>query len=247
MPVKKNSNGHENGVMGAVSEMPMNKTRILVADDHPLVREALTAIISRRGDFICCGEAANTVETQRAVALLKPDLILLDFWLDQGDGLELIKTLKSQSPSLRILVVSQSDEALCAEQALRAGAHGFVKKEEPAGEILTAIQTVLAGEFYVSPKVSGGALPKLVENGSQNGNSRVECLTDRELQVLRLLGEGLGTRKIADELNLSFKTVETHRENIKHKLGLSDAGELVRYAAFSSRNKMSSSSAKVAA
>jgi len=230
MSGKKNSNGHENRVVGAVSEMPMNKTRILVADDHPLVREALAAIIGRQTNFIHCGEATSAIETQKAVALHKPDLVLLDLWMDNRDGLELIKDLTSQFPSVRILVLSQCDEALYADRVLRAGARGFVMKEQTASEIVAAIQVVLAGELYIGPKVPVRALHKPVENKPQNGSPGAECLTDRELQVLRLLGAGMSTRKIAEGLQVSFKTVETHRENIKHKLGLSDAMELVHFA-----------------
>ena len=232
--------------MVAVSEIPMNKTRILVADDHPLVREALAAVIKRQSHFIHCGEAGTASETLKAVALHKPDLVLLDLWMDNKDGLELIKELKSQIPSLRILVFSQSDEALYAERALRAGASGFVMKEQTAKEIVAAIETVLAGELYVSPKVAACALHKLLETKPQNRSPRVECLTNRELQVLRLLATGMSTRKIADELHVSFKTVETHRENIKHKLGLSDAVELVRYAANWGRGLKPSTTAKIA-
>jgi len=216
--------------MGAVSDKTLKKIRILVADDHPLVREALMSVINRHGDFICCGEAASTAETHKAVALHKPDLVLLDLWLDKGDGLELIKTLTSQYPSLRILVLSQFEEAVYAERALRAGARGYVMKEQASREVVAAMQKVLAGELYVSPKMTAIALQKLIEPKTRNGAGRVEGLTDRELQVFELLGAGMSTRRIADSLCLSFKTIETHRENIKHKLGLHDATELAHCA-----------------
>jgi DNA-binding NarL/FixJ family response regulator len=211
-------------------------------DDHPLLREALAAVINRQSDFVCCGEAGSAIETQKAVSVLQPDLVLLDLWLNGGDGLELIKALKSQFPSLHILVLSQFDEALYAERALRAGALGYVMKEQPSKEVLAAIRTVLGGEIYVSPRVAARVLHKAIETKRENRNGRVENLTDRELQVLQLLGAGMSTRKIADELTLSFKTVETHRENIKRKLGLGDAVELVRYAAEWVRGQSFSSS-----
>lgn len=235
---KKNSGDQPNG--GGMPGTSAGKTRILVADDHPLVREALIAIIDRQADFVCCGEASSTAETQKATTLLKPDLILLDLWLDDGDGLALIRTLTKQYPGLRILVISQSEGTLPAEQALRAGACGFVMKEQPAAEILAAIRTVLAGGCYVSPKAAP-TKDKPVENGT----SPVGRLTDRELQVLRLLGAGMGTRKIAGELGLSSKTVESHRENIKHKMGLSDSQGLLHYATYWSRNLQPSKAAQV--
>ena len=220
------------GIVEIIPKATAGTVRILVADDHPLVREALVAIINRQSDFVCCGEATSTIETLKAAARLKPDLILLDLWLGDGDGLELIRSLKEQNPALRVLVISQSEGTLPAEQTLGAGACGFVMKEQSAAEILAAIRTVLAGGLYVSPKVAD----RLTEKPVQNGASPVGCLTGRELQILHLLGAGLGTRQIAGQLSLSSKTVESHRENIKHKMGLSNARDLLRYATHWSRN-----------
>ena len=217
--------------MGAVSEKTLNRIRILVVDDHPLVREALSAVINRHPEFVCCGEAASAAETLKAVAAHSPDLVLLDLWLDKGDGLELIKTLRLQHPALRILVLSQFEESVYAERALRAGARGYVMKEQASKEVVAAMQKVLAGELYVSPKMAAIALHKLVEPKNRNGAGSIEGLTDRELQIFELLGAGMSTRRIADSLSLSFKTIETHRENIKHKLGLRDAAELTHSAA----------------
>jgi DNA-binding NarL/FixJ family response regulator len=228
--------------MGAMATKSGDKTRILVVDDHPLLREALASVINRQKDFVCCGVAGSALEAQKAVSILQPDLVLLDLWLNGGDGLELIKSFKSQFPSLQILVLSQFDEALYAERSLRAGALGYVMKEQPSKEVLAAIRTVLGGEIYVSPRVAARVLHKACEMKRENRNGRVENLTDRELQVLQLLGAGMSTRKIADELTLSFKTVETHRENIKRKLGLGDAVELIRYAADWVRGQSFSSS-----
>jgi DNA-binding NarL/FixJ family response regulator len=201
-----------------------------VADDHPVVREGLASVIKKQSDFIYCGGASSVSETYEQVKALRPDLVLLDLWLGGGDGLELIKSLKSQFPLLRILVISFSDEAVYTERALRAGAMGYVTKTQPTSELLTAIRTVLVNEIYVSPTAARLLLHKSVGLKRENTKRGTELLTDRELQVLQLLGSGLSTRKIAEELGVSFKTVETHRENLKHKLQLGDAVELVSYA-----------------
>ncbi len=207
------------------------QTRVMVVDDHPLVREGLQAMISRQPDLICCGEADSAAGTQEAIESCKPDLLLLDLRLRSDDGLELVKALIARFPSLRILVISQFDEALYAERALRAGARGYVMKEQVTDEVLNAIRTILAGELYVSPRIAALALHKMIETRPAAPRGGLESLTDRELQVFQLLGAGLSTRHIATKLHLSFKTVETHRENIKHKLGLPDAAELARRAA----------------
>ena len=203
------------------------KSRIFVADDHPVLREALASVINREVDLTCCGGAGTAADTQKGVANEKPDAILLDLCLDSNDGLELIKTLRSQFPSLRILVLSQLDETIYAERTLRAGANGYVMKEETTGGILKAIRTVLAGDIYVSPKIAAQAVNNMSGGRNKTG---VECLTNRELQVFRLLGDGMGTRKIATEMGLSIKTIESHRENIKRKLGVTEASRLVHYA-----------------
>jgi len=207
------------------------KTRIPVADDHPLFREGLVQLINRERDLVCCGETDSAPATQTAIAAQKPDLLVLDLRLKQGDGLELIKALKTHFPDLPVLVLSQHDETLYAERALRAGARGYVMKEEATEEVLNAMRTILKGELYVSRKMSVVVLQKLVGSPSATSGRQIERLSDRELQVFQMLGSGMSTRQVAAQLHLSFKTVETHRENIKHKLGLRDSAELVRHAA----------------
>src|SRR5205814_3515260 len=209
---------------------PAKKPRVLVADDHPLFREGLVQLINRETDLCCCGETDTVAATQTAVASLKPDLLVLDLRLKDGDGLELIKTLKSRFPKLAILVVSQHDETLYAERALRAGAMGYVMKEEAAEEVRLAVRTLLKGDLFVSRKMSVLALHKLLNNVADSRGNYIERLTDRELQVFQLLGAGKGTADIAGELKLSPKTIETHRENIKHKLGLRNAVDLLCHA-----------------
>jgi DNA-binding NarL/FixJ family response regulator len=206
------------------------KTRVLIVDDHPIVRDGFSNLIKRQRDLVPCGEAGTVAETFEAVEKLHPDLVLLDLWLGGGDGLDLIKSLKARFPTLRILVISFSDESMYAARSLRAGALGYVMKSQPAKEILTAIRTVLANELYMSPAVASSLVSSSVGlvRGKQDKSS--ELLTDRELQILQLLGAGQSTRKIAESLGVSFKTIEAHRDNIKHKLGLKDAAELVHYA-----------------
>jgi DNA-binding NarL/FixJ family response regulator len=206
------------------------KTRIVVVDDHPMMRNSLIQLIEQQGDLICCGEAGSVAETQTVVAKQKPDLAILDLRLKNADGLELIKSLKAQFPKLKILVLSQCEGAIYAERALRAGALGYLDKEQAADEVLNAIRTVVAGSVYVTRGLAAMLLQNFVGSPSKLPRRDASPLTDRELHVLELLGSGMSTREIAGALNLSFKTVETHRENIKHKLGLRGASALIRYA-----------------
>lgn len=216
--------------MSHAPKPPSGKARILVVDDHPLFREGVRQLIDRQNDLVCCGEAGTVAATTEAVAQLKPDLLLLDLRLGSGDGLDLIKSLRAQAPTLAILVISQFDELHYAERALRAGARGYLMKEEATEEVLSAMRVILAGDRYVSRRMTPRLLDRLLEGPSARTESRVDCLSDRELQVFQLLGSGMSTRAIAESLNLSFKTIETYRENVKHKLGLSGATDLIRTA-----------------
>jgi len=206
------------------------KARIFIVDDHPLVREGLRQIINRQDDLECCGEAEGVVAAQKQLSLLKPDLVTVDLRLQNGDGMELLKIIRAQRTGMRMLVISQCDETLYAERTLKAGARGYVMKERATEEVLTAIRTIINGGIYVSPRIAALTMTNMVGSGSVKSGRDVSNLSDRELQILQLLGAGLGTRKVADRLFLSVKTVETHRENIKHKLGLANAAELIRYA-----------------
>ena len=212
-------------------EKPKSKARVLVADNHPIVRAGLVGLINLQDDLICAGEAGNGSDTKTAAAKLKPDLVILDLQLKGGGGLELIKSLKAQFPELRILVLSQSEALLHAERALRAGACGYLLKDQPAEEVLRAIRAVLSGQVFLSRGTAAEVLHQIVARGTKAPRPSVDCLTDRELHILHLLGLGRSTRAIASELNLSFKTIETHRENIKRKLGLRGAAQLLHYAA----------------
>lgn len=206
------------------------KTRILVVDDHPLFREGVVRMIDRQSHLICCGEADTVESAKEAVIECNPDMVIMDLRLGSGDGLELIKSVRAQVANLPILVLSQSDEGFYAERALRAGANGYLMKAEATEEVLTAIRTVLSGELYVSRRMSVLVLHKLLDRRTEQRQIGVENLTDRELQVFQSLGAGLSTRQIAQQLHLSVKTIETYRENIKHKLALLTGAELVRAA-----------------
>lgn len=206
------------------------KARILVVDDHPLLREGVSQLINRQPDLEVCGEADSVQTAFAAVERTKPNVILLDLRLGHGDTLELIKSIKARYPDVYILMLSQYDETTYVERTLRAGADGYVIKQEAAEEVLAAIRTVLAGEMYVSRKLAVLVLHKLLSKKNTTKGPTVESLTDRELQVFQLIGSGLTTRQIAAELRLSVKTIEAHREKIKSKLGLRNASELVHSA-----------------
>jgi DNA-binding NarL/FixJ family response regulator len=207
------------------------KAEILIVDDQPLVREGLIRIINREKDLNCCCAIESIVAARDQLTVCKPDLVLMDILLPDGCGLDFIKQLGQEHPSLPVLVVSQCDEALYAERALKAGARGFLMKNHAASGIPAAIRAVLAGQFHVSPKVAALALHQMAGRKSGFQRDGLGNLTDRELQIFQLLGAGVNSRDIAAKLHLSIKTVETHRENMKRKLKLSSAAELIRYSA----------------
>jgi len=207
------------------------KTRILVVDEHPLLRYGIVAFINGQPDMIACGEADCIPGARSKIAECKPQLLLTALRLGTGDSLEFVKALKAEYPSLLILVYSAFEEAIFAERALRAGANGYLMKKAAKEEMVTAIRDVLRGQIYVSRDLAMRAFQKSLETRSQDRllgrTTRVENLSDREMHVFQLIGSGLGTKKIAHALNLSVKTIETHRENIKRKLGLNSGRQLV--------------------
>lgn len=209
------------------------KTRVFVAADHPFLRVGLTHLINKEADLTVCGEAETVAAVRSGLEKARPDLLLTDLCLGDGDGLDMSKSLKAQFPNLPILVLSQQDETLFAERTLRAGAHGYIMKERATQDVLEGIRTILAGELFVSRKVAALAMRKLVGGGpdaAEAAGTEVSGLSDHELQVFRLLGAGKGTKDIADALKLSPKTIETYRENIKHKLDLTNATALIHRA-----------------
>jgi DNA-binding NarL/FixJ family response regulator len=204
--------------------------RILIVDDHPVFRRGIAALITEQVDLTVCGEAENAPTALDAMRRLKPDLALLDISMPGANGIELIKLMLAEHPKLPILILSMHDESLYALRALRAGAKGYVMKAEAMTQVIAAIRKVLGGAIYVSPRFSERLVFKAIQSLEGGMGSPVDHLSDRELEVLQLLGKGFGTREIANELHLSVKTIETHRAHIKEKLGFKDAGEMVRFA-----------------
>ena len=207
-----------------------NKKRILIVDDHPMMRQGLAQLIGDEADLTVCGEAEKASQALTAVGKLKPDLVLADISLPDKSGLELIKDLRAIQPGLVVLVISMHDESLYAERVLRAGGRGYIMKQEGGKKLMAAIRQVLSGQIYVSEKISARILEGFSGQRAAAGSSPVDKLSDRELEVFQLIGEGIGTREIATQLHLSVKTVEVHRAHIKEKLGLNTAPELVRFA-----------------
>ena len=207
-----------------------SKTLILVVDDHPMMRQGLAALINNEPDLTVCCEAESAGQAMDAIALRKPDLVLADITLPDKSGLELIKDIQAMHPGLRVLVVSMHDESLYAERVLRAGGRGYVMKQEGGKRLMEGIRRVLAGDVYVSDKMSKRILEIFTGQRSTSTGSPVERLTDREFEVFQLIGEGKATRDIAGKLHLSVKTVEVHRLHIKEKLELTDSTSLIRYA-----------------
>jgi DNA-binding NarL/FixJ family response regulator len=206
------------------------KKRIFILDDHPMMRQGLAQLINDEPDLVVAGEAATARQALDLVMARKPDLVLLDISLPDKNGLELIKDLHAVNPEVLMLAVSMHDEALYAERVLRAGARGYIMKQEGGKELLAAVRQVLQGQIYVSAKISARILEIFSGQRQEGAGSPVERLSDREFEVFQLIGEGKGTREIAVHLTLSVKTVEVHRANIKEKLRLKTATDLVRYA-----------------
>lgn len=206
--------------------------RVLIVDDHPAVREALALRIAAQADLEVCGEAADPQEALRIAETAEPDVAVVDIALRSGDGLDLIRRLKARNNAFRAIVWSMYSEQLYAERALRAGAMGYITKEQATGKIIEAIRQVLDGKIYLGPVMTEKLLKRAVgQTSPELPPSPVETLSNRELEVLRLIGEGVKTAEIARQLNLSVKTVETYRIRIRQKLDLGDGAELARYAA----------------
>ena len=203
--------------------------KILIVDDHPSVREGLALRISLHADLEVCGEAESEDQAVALVKQLKPDLVLVDISLKSGHGLELIKRIRSMDPTIKVLVISGFQESLYAERACRAGAMGYLNKQESSERMIEAIRTLLGGERFLSPEISRRLISQAL-GSSHEKKTPIEQLTDRELEIFRMIGEGLSTGLIANRLFLSTHTIDTHRENIKRKLTLNSAAELSRAA-----------------
>jgi len=205
------------------------KIKILLVDDHPLVREGLANLIHQQLDLEVCGEAASEPQALQMIASTGPDVAVVDITLENGSGLELIKNIKAMHPGVAMLALSMHDESLFAERALRAGARGYLMKREAAKKVIQGIRAVLAGQLFVSEKITAMMAERFVE-GRTTPSSPMAQLSDRELEVFQLLGRGQTTRQIADHLHVGFKTVQAYSARIKEKLQLANATELLRAA-----------------
>ena len=208
----------------------IRKKLVFVVDDHPLLRQGLALLINREPDLAVCGEAEEAPDALRAIATRQPDILIADISLNGPDGLDLLKTIRTLYPDLPVLVLSMHDESIYAERALRARANGYIMKQEATEKVLVAVRRILGGDIYLSDRMANKLLHQYISGASPDVNSQLSALSDRELEVFRLIGEGRSTRQIAEKLHLSMKTVETYQAHIKKKLSLRTGRELVQHA-----------------
>jgi DNA-binding NarL/FixJ family response regulator len=206
------------------------RSTVFIVDDHPIVRQGLALLINREPDLAVCGDAEEAHSALRLIETMRPDLAVVDISLNGPDGLDLLKTLRTRDPNLPVLILSMLDELLYAERALRAGASGYIMKQEATEKVLVAIRRILGGQIYLSDRMADKMLHRFVGDAPPHDRSPIADLTDRELEVFRLIGGGHGTRQIAEELHLSVKTVESYQAHIKEKLLLKNSRELVQRA-----------------
>jgi DNA-binding NarL/FixJ family response regulator len=219
--------------IGNVETVMTNKskaTQVVVIDDHPILRQGISQLINQERDLAVCGEAGDVPSGLRFLEAHKCDIILLDISLNGKSGIEFLKDIKVQHPKIPVIILSMHDENIYASRALRAGASGYIMKQAAAEKVIEAIRTVLKGEVYLSEKMKAKILNQLVAGKTTTFTSPIEQLSDRELEVFTLLGQGHGTRAISEKLHLSVKTVESHRAHIKEKLKLKSAMELIHNA-----------------
>ncbi|MGC1359807.1 MAG: response regulator transcription factor [Silvibacterium sp.] len=201
-----------------------------MVDDHPLLRQGLALLINREQDLAVCGEAEEAQAAMMAIAGKQPDILIADISLNGPDGLDLLKSLRTLYPDLPVLILSMHDESIYAERALRARANGYIMKQEATEKVLVAVRRILGGDIYLSDRMANKLLHQYISGVSADMKSQLSALSDRELEVFRLIGEGRGTRQIAEKLHLSIKTVETYQAHIKEKLSLRSGRELVQHA-----------------
>ena len=206
------------------------RAKVFLVDDHAIVRQGLGELINGQADLVVCGEADGPAQAMKAIGLAAPDVVVVDIMLNGGDGIELCRQVKDTWPKLPVLVLSMHEESLYAERALRAGALGYVMKQAPQDTVMAAIRRVLSGDVYLSDAMSAKLLRTFNRSTSDTSASPLERLSDRELQIFQMIGQGRSVRDIADALFLSPKTVETHKEHIKQKLNLSSSNDLLRFA-----------------
>src|SRR5246127_5386269 len=216
----------------SLSEQTTATTRrtVLIIDDHPLLRQGLAMLINQQKDMQVCGEAEEAHTALQCIAQKRPDIVILDLTLKGPDGLELLKSIRALDPDLPVLILSMHDEAIYAERALRARANGYIMKQEATEKVLVAVRRILNGEVYLSDRIANKLLRQYIGGASTALQSRLNALSDRELEVFRSIGEGRSTRQIADELHLSVKTVETYQAHLKEKLALRTGRELLQHA-----------------
>jgi DNA-binding NarL/FixJ family response regulator len=210
------------------------KKTVFIVDDHPLLRQGLALLINREPDLAVCGEAEEAQTAISEITVKKPDILIADISLNGPDGLDLLKNLRTLCVNLPVLILSMHDESIYAERALRARANGYIMKQEATEKVLVAVRRILGGDIYLSDRMANKLLQQYISGASADMNSRLSTLSDRELEVFRLIGEGRSTRQIAEKLHLSIKTVETYQAHIKDKLSLHSGRELVQHAIQSS-------------
>lgn len=208
----------------------IRKSRVFIVDDHPIVREGLSLLINRETDLAVCGQAEEAAAALGAIANLRPDIVIVDISLNGPDGLDLVKAVRTDGAAPKVLVLSMHDELIYAERALRAGASGYMMKQEATERVLVALRRILQGTVYLSDRASNRIVQQYVHGSPRAGRAVIAGLSDRELEVFRLIGEGHTTRQIAGALHISVKTVETYQAHIKDKLSLKSARELVQHA-----------------
>jgi DNA-binding NarL/FixJ family response regulator len=206
------------------------KKTVFIVDDHPLLRQGLALLINQQHDLEVCGEAEEAQTAMQAISPKKPDILIVDISLNGPDGLDLLKNIRASYPDLPVLILSMHDEAIYAERALRARANGYIMKHEATEKVLVAIRRILNGEVYLSDRMANKMLQQYIGGSPAAIQSRISVLSDRELEVFCLIGEGRSTREIAEELHLSIKTVETYQAHIKGKLSLHSGRELIQHA-----------------
>ena len=220
-----------------MNNKPSEKRRIFIVDDHAMFRDGLQQLIDREADLTVCGDAAEATKALEGIGKSKPDLVIVDISLSGKSGIDLIKAIKDEYEDLPVLVVSMHEESLYAERALRAGAMGYVMKQEPAKVVKTAIRKVLAGDMHLSEKMASSVISKFMRGTDELPPSPLEKLSDRELEVFRMLGLGRGVRQIAEEMGVTIPTINSFRNRIKEKLQLSSSTEVMLHAIHWSREE----------
>jgi DNA-binding NarL/FixJ family response regulator len=218
------------------------KSKVIIVDDHPIFRMGMAELLNQEKDFVVCGLAEDIGSARKVILEHAPDLAIIDITLAGDNGLDLVKELSARTKSFPILVLSMHDEQVWAERAIRAGARGYIMKKEASENVISALRDIRAGKIHVSARIMEGLLDRLQMRSEIPTSSTVDILTDRELEVFRLLGAGLSSREVADRMNLGVKTIGTYRDRVKQKLGIKTAAELIRRAVLWTEQEFSTSS-----